>query len=408
MLTKELLSLLKPVSDFLITMHTIVVLGSNNAEQKLALYRDQLKSLVADLIALVPNDLPYGPKLFGAFCRMMPIIAFEAVVFRKGEGGELEVYLTQRPLGEPAYPGQFHSPGSAVRNGEDIWAVGQRLGAGEFGVGIKQIRILWRAGFWYQEARGWAFSIPVLVELEGEPRDGKWYSVNALPEATVEHHRYQILPPAVRAFKRKDLLDAGDFLVRVALGQEAVDQYGFAVDEDSARDAIAAALSLKKSKTPMGPRMYDAMTPHMTNIAAEGVAFRQRQDGVVEVLLEQRPEDDKWFSKQWAGLGVGFRNTDTGRESALKRLVAKEFQTPTEFVFVGDVYPENTGRGWYECKVFLAFPQGEPENGQWFPVDALPEDIVSGHRDVIIPFALGEFKKQINQNFGWSANKEEN
>jgi hypothetical protein len=107
------------------------------------------------------------------------------------------------------------------------------------------------------------------------------------------------------------------------------------------------------------------------------------------------------------GLGVGFRNTDTGRESALERLVAKEFQTPTEFVFVGDVYPENTGRGWYECKIFLAFPQGVPANGQWFPVDALPENIVSGHRDVIIPFALEKFKEYTGRCFGWSADKEE-
>jgi hypothetical protein len=153
--------------------------------------------------------------------------------------------------------------------------------------------------------------------------------------------------------------------------------------------------------------MYDAMTPHMTNIAAEGVAFRELENGVIEVLLEQRPEDDKWYSAQWAGLGVGFRNTDTGRESALERLVAKEFQTPTEFEFVGDVYPENTGRGWYECKIFLAFPQGVPANGQWFPVDALPENIVSGHRDVIIPFALEKFKEYTGRCFGWSADKEE-
>lgn len=395
MLANELLSLLKPVSDFLITMHTIVVLGSNSTEQKLALFRDQLKSLVADLIALVPNDVPYGWKLFGALCRMLPIVDFEAVVIRKSFGGVLEVYLTQRSPNEPAYPGEYHCPGSAVRNGETFWAVGQRLGEGEFGTPIRRLRILWCAGFWYQEARGWAFSIPVLVELEGEPRTGKWYPVNNLPKATVEHHRYLILPPAVCAYERMEILDAGEFLIGLALRQGAIDQNGFAVDKDGACSAISVVLSLKNPKTPMGTKMYDAMTPHMTNIAAEGVAFRKLENGVIEVLLEQRPEDDNWFSKQWAGLGVGFRNTDTGRESALERLVAKEFQTPTEFVFVGDVYPENTGRGWYECKIFLAFPQSEPANGQWFPVNALPANTVSGHRDVIIPFALEAFKKHV-------------
>ena len=164
--------------------------------------------------------------------------------------------------------------------------------------------------------------------------------------------------------------------------------------------AVAAVLDLKDPTTEMGGAMYDAITPHITNIAAEGVAFRTREDGVIEVLLEQRSVYDKWFPNEWAGLGVGFRNTDTGRESALARLVKKEFKVPTSFEFVADVYPPNTGRGWYECKVFLAFPEGQPANGLWFPADPLPLDtddfkIVDGHRTHIIPVALAAYKKKM-------------
>lgn len=194
--------------------------------------------------------------------------------------------------------------------------------------------------------------------------------------------------------QREELWDVAGYLLQLA--------NGWKYDEDLIRTAIAAVLDLKDPKTAMGTRMYDAFTPHATNIAAEGVAFRTRADGTIEVLLEKRPRDDKWFSGQWAGLGVGLRNTDTAPESALARLVEKEFKILTQFEFVGDVYPPNTGRGWYECKVYLAFPEGEPAHGQWFPADPLPPDtddfkVVSGHREHIIPAALAAYKKKMEE-----------
>jgi hypothetical protein len=179
-----------------------------------------------------------------------------------------------------------------------------------------------------------------------------------------------------------------------------------AINEDAVKLAAAVCLDLRNPKTAMGARMYDAFTPHATNIAAEDIAFRTTSEGKIEVLMEQRPEDDVWFSKQWAGLGVGFRNTDRGRETALQRLIDKEFKVPTKFVFVDDVYPTDPegdlGRGWYECKLFLAFPEGEPANGTWFLAEPLPPDtdtfkIVDGHRTVIIPTALAGYKKYILQ-----------
>jgi hypothetical protein len=144
----------------------------------------------------------------------------------------------------------------------------------------------------------------------------------------------------------------------------------------------------------MGTTLYDAFTPHATNISAEGVAFRTKADGAIEIRLEQRPGDDKWYAGQFAGLGVGFRPSDSGRESALDRLVTKEYGVPTQFEYVGDVYMTGDPHGWYECKVFLSFSDGEPKHGEWFPVDELPENMVPVHRHKILPLALAAYKKR--------------
>mgnify|MGYP004192988093 CR=1 FL=1 len=50
-------------------------------------------------------------------------------------------------------------------------------------------------------------------------------------------------------------------------------EHGLVVDQDAARLAIATCLDLKDPESPMKDEMYNAFTPHATNLAVEGVSF---------------------------------------------------------------------------------------------------------------------------------------
>ena len=178
---------------------------------------------------------------------------------------------------------------------------------------------------------------------------------------------------------------------------------GLVVDQDAARLAIATCLDLKDPKSPMKDEMYDSFTPHATNLAVEGVCFRaDGESGQIEVLLQRRPESDTRHLGQMASPGQGMRVSDSGPDDALSRLTAVEFKVPTTYEFLGDVYVTNGVRGWYECKVYLAFPHGEPADAEWYPAEPLPKEadefrMVPSHRERIIPMALAGFKKRLDR-----------
>ena len=184
------------------------------------------------------------------------------------------------------------------------------------------------------------------------------------------------------------------------LSQEGDTEHGRVVDQDAARLAIATCLDLKDPESPMKDEMYNAFTPHATNLAVEGVSFRTNlEHGRIEVLLQPRPHDDPRYQGQVACPGQGIRPSDSGPQAALDRLTAMEFKVPTRYAFVDDVYVTNGLRGWYECKVYLAFPDSAPAGTDWYPADPLPLDtntfrIVRSHRERIVPVALAAYMKR--------------
>jgi hypothetical protein len=74
-------------------------------------------------------------------------------------------------------------------------------------------------------------------------------------------------------------------------------------------------------------------------------------------------------------------------------------QSPDRYEFVDDVYVTNGLRGWYEYKVYLAFPDSASADTDWYPADPLPLDtnafrIVRSHRERIVPVPLTACKKR--------------
>ena len=114
--------------------------------------------------------------------------------------GKVEVWLAQRPKSEPAYPGMYHAPGSAMRSGEQFEDVFARLEKKEFRVKLLTWRFITNVNN-PGEKRGHFLSIVYLCRLPDEAgQRGNWFPVDQLPDSTVDCHREKIIPVAVQAF----------------------------------------------------------------------------------------------------------------------------------------------------------------------------------------------------------------
>lgn len=141
---------------------------------------------------------PLGTRLFNAVMRVSVAPAFEAVCLRQ-QNGRTEVLLTQRSLDDTAYPGEWHCPGTFYRPNELDDDCVARLGKKE-GVVITRYAFVtnWNNP---HEARGHCMHLIHLCTVEGAS-EGRWFSINALPEQMVTFHRDVMLPAAVEFFQR--------------------------------------------------------------------------------------------------------------------------------------------------------------------------------------------------------------
>ena len=161
--------------------------------------RGGVKRVAAFCLGLVEPG-PLGTELFDAIARHSVTLAVEAVCLRRGQRG-IEVLLTQRPLDDTAYPGEWHCPGSVLRPGEEFEDVFERLADREFRGLVSSWRFVGEMNN-PEEARGHFVSRIYLVVPEGEPKKGEWFTVDDLPKNTVDHHRDSIIPYGGRRLRR--------------------------------------------------------------------------------------------------------------------------------------------------------------------------------------------------------------
>lgn len=163
---------------------------------------DILRWIAAWLLNIIPVNEPLKTKLFNAIARHSVGIAIEAVLFRRGNNGEIEVYLTKRAPNE-AYAGQWHCPGSFIRSGEMPPDVFHRLAEREFKTSIARWDYV-TSDFFPEERYRTMEDRVYLVEVNSEPKNerGRWYDVNDLPLDIVEGHRKFIIPAAKEAWEK--------------------------------------------------------------------------------------------------------------------------------------------------------------------------------------------------------------
>lgn len=153
-------------------------------------------SLLVDLLQECNEERKTGETLpnevFNALLKILPQVAVESAIVRRVDDGSntglIKAYLVQRPPDAPSHAGQWHSPGSFIRQGETVANVMCRISKRE----LKTAKIV----HWHQERvqnnnlepRGHTISLISSCAIVGEPTGGKWFALDQLPDQLVNHH----------------------------------------------------------------------------------------------------------------------------------------------------------------------------------------------------------------------------
>ncbi len=156
---------------------------------------------------------------------------------------------------------------------------------------------------------------------------------------------------------------------------------------------LAGLLRLINPHKPLGTKLFDAIARVSVSVAFEAVALRRnRQTGETEVFLIQRPENDSAYPGQWHVPGSVLHPSEND-EHVLKRLSRREFGVPIiKSKFVAMVSTPGEVRGHFLSLVYRVELDGDPKNGNWFPVNKLPKQTVETHKKYIIPLAARAHK----------------
>lgn len=125
----------------------------------------------------------------------------------------------------------------------------------------------------------------------------------------------------------------------------------------------------------LSPDVFHALARVMVVPTVVLIAFDTAKE---QVLLTQRSADDPYYAHLWHPPGTVLRPTDESLEAALQRLVDSELPGTTfaaDFSFY-DVVFEQIERGT-EVAVLFTTTVAQHGEGTFFPLDQLPEDIVS-------------------------------
>lgn len=122
----------------------------------------------------------------------------------------------------------------------------------------------------------------------------------------------------------------------------------------------------------------------------EIIPLRTNAEGNTEVLLIERPGDDALFAGLLHTPGTVIRATDLGqgggtRWPALDRVLQDELEG-TEVgdpYFVGSML-HTSKRGAEQAQLYWVEVRGEPKVGSFYPVAALPDNLMESQRDFIV------------------------
>lgn len=155
-------------------------------------------------------------------------------------------------------------------------------------------------------------------------------------------------------------------------------------------EPIAAYLN-NRARQPWRPAYFNSIISHAVLPAVYTAVFKMI-DGQLQILLT--PRSDEFWQNVAHVPGSICRTSDRPGfyEDALARVQNGELKK-----IVYTIQPQFAGCGLVKttrCKenfvVFVAFTVQDTNVGKFYPVDALPENLIDHERDVIIPTAIAK------------------
>jgi hypothetical protein len=141
---------------------------------------EDIAKVAALLKQLEPGFLPYD--VFIQIARLSVLSIIELVPLRSNHG-RIEVLLLERSPDDPIWPGKLHSPGTVVRPtdrslpGEPV----KRIISDELN-GTKLSNQQFVKSLFYDTDRGKENASVFWAEVLGEPKAGKFYQLDNLPD----------------------------------------------------------------------------------------------------------------------------------------------------------------------------------------------------------------------------------
>ena len=161
--------------------------------------KEEERQLVELLAKLEPGFLPY--EIFVQIARLvtLPIIEFVPLRVR---GGEVEVLLLERDADDEFWPGEVHVPGTVVRPTDslgEIYKAFDRIRRDELqNTNISEPYFV--GSILHKSKRGMEQAQVFWVEVLEDPRVGKFYPVEQLPDNLIESQR-GFINEAIRSYR---------------------------------------------------------------------------------------------------------------------------------------------------------------------------------------------------------------
>lgn len=152
----------------------------------------------------------------------------------------------------------------------------------------------------------------------------------------------------------------------------------------------AAAILRKLDKGYIPREIFYEIAERMVLPTIELALLRQ-VEGRLEILLTQRPEDDRYWPGQWHIPGSIVRATDTPHtyESVFTRILDDELAGRVQFegetVHAFTIF-QTIARGAEVDQMYVAKASTEseaPEDGKFYPVDELPDALMDQYYDML-------------------------
>lgn len=169
-------------------------------QSSVGLSEDEVTQAAELLSRLQPGFLPF--KIFHQVTRLVATPIVEIVPLRFTQPNKVEILLLQREADDPAWPGQWHVPGTVIRATDTSGSFDdalQRILSQELG-GTKTSKLSFVTSILHLQNRGMEASQIFWVEIDGEPGEGQLYDVDHLP-ATIVKTQLDFIPDAIAHFK---------------------------------------------------------------------------------------------------------------------------------------------------------------------------------------------------------------